>query len=184
MFISISELRQMHAAKRFEDIKNLFLSENTKINLPNNSFKQFYNLIHDKTPTNRYVCFAVFENSAARETPSKEPEYVFNIIIKKSDVTYDMIANIIKNSIECGMKCYISTASLRNTTGRKGANAYASSVIVIDLDVYNSPTFAGLDKKNTELKLLQLGVFLASINPSSAELNFPSTPFPLMGFHG
>jgi len=27
-------------------------------------------------------------------------------------------------------------------------------------------------------------VFLASINPSSAELNFPSTPFPLMGFHG
>jgi len=25
---------------------------------------------------------------------------------------------------------------------------------------------------------------LASINPSSAELNFPSTPFPLMGFHG
>ena len=29
-----------------------------------------------------------------------------------------------------------------------------------------------------------LKVFLASINPSSAELNFPSTPFPLMGFHG
>ena len=27
-------------------------------------------------------------------------------------------------------------------------------------------------------------VFLASINSSSAELNFPSTPIPLMGFHG
>ena len=27
-------------------------------------------------------------------------------------------------------------------------------------------------------------LFLASANPSSAELNFPSTPIPLMGFHG
>ncbi len=27
-------------------------------------------------------------------------------------------------------------------------------------------------------------LFLASINPSSAELNFPSTPVPLLGFHG
>jgi hypothetical protein len=27
-------------------------------------------------------------------------------------------------------------------------------------------------------------MFLASINPNSAELNFPSTPFPLLGFHG
>ena len=27
-------------------------------------------------------------------------------------------------------------------------------------------------------------VFLASIDPSSAELNFSSTPFPLLGFHG
>ena len=27
-------------------------------------------------------------------------------------------------------------------------------------------------------------MFLASINSSSAELNFPSTPIPLMGFHG
>jgi accessory gene regulator B len=27
-------------------------------------------------------------------------------------------------------------------------------------------------------------VFLASINSNSAELNFPSTPIPLMGFHG
>ncbi|MGI6584868.1 MAG: M15 family metallopeptidase [Lutisporaceae bacterium] len=27
-------------------------------------------------------------------------------------------------------------------------------------------------------------LFLASKNPSSAELNFPSTPIPLLGFHG
>ena len=27
-------------------------------------------------------------------------------------------------------------------------------------------------------------MFLASTNPSSAELNFPSTPIPLLGFHG
>jgi len=27
-------------------------------------------------------------------------------------------------------------------------------------------------------------MFLASKNPSSAELNFPSTPIPLLGFHG
>ena len=27
-------------------------------------------------------------------------------------------------------------------------------------------------------------VFLASIIPSGAELNFPSTPAPLLGFHG
>ena len=26
--------------------------------------------------------------------------------------------------------------------------------------------------------------FLASINSSSAELKFPSAPFPLLGFHG
>ena len=27
-------------------------------------------------------------------------------------------------------------------------------------------------------------LFLASIIPSGAELNFPSTPAPLLGFHG
>jgi len=27
-------------------------------------------------------------------------------------------------------------------------------------------------------------LFSASTNPSSAELNFPSTPVPLLGFHG
>ena len=32
--------------------------------------------------------------------------------------------------------------------------------------------------------LFPVKVFLASINPNSAELNFPSTPFPLLGFHG
>lgn len=31
---------------------------------------------------------------------------------------------------------------------------------------------------------LSSDMFLASINPSSAELNFPSTPVPLLGFHG
>jgi hypothetical protein len=30
----------------------------------------------------------------------------------------------------------------------------------------------------------RFSLFLASINPSSAELNFPSTPVPLLGFHG
>jgi hypothetical protein len=34
------------------------------------------------------------------------------------------------------------------------------------------------------LRLPKFLVFLASINPNSAELNFPSTPFPLLGFHG
>jgi hypothetical protein len=31
---------------------------------------------------------------------------------------------------------------------------------------------------------LTMTLFLASINSCSAELNFWSTPFPLMGFHG
>lgn len=34
------------------------------------------------------------------------------------------------------------------------------------------------------LRELMERVFLASINPDSAELNFPNTPFPLLGFHG
>lgn len=67
MFISISELRALHKEKKFEEIKSLFLTENTRIMLPNDSYKQFYELIHDKTPDNRFVCFSVFENSAARE---------------------------------------------------------------------------------------------------------------------
>lgn len=33
-------------------------------------------------------------------------------------------------------------------------------------------------------KELRHYMFLASINSNSAELNFPSTPIPLMGFHG
>ena len=40
-------------------------------------------------------------------------------------------------------------------------------------------------RKIQEYKALGLAqMFLASTNPSSAELNFPSTPIPLLGFHG
>ena len=47
--------------------------------------------------------------------------------------------------------------------------------------------------KNTALYYIKNGfipcidsgrMFLASIIPSGAELNFPSTPAPLLGFHG
>jgi hypothetical protein len=36
----------------------------------------------------------------------------------------------------------------------------------------------------SEDKFFKVCLFLASKNPSSAELNFPSTPIPLLGFHG
>ena len=49
----------------------------------------------------------------------------------------------------------------------------------------HNPDLAFLDIELPDMKGIELAeMFLASINPSSAELNFPSTPFPLMGFHG
>ena len=36
----------------------------------------------------------------------------------------------------------------------------------------------------TKSRFVSLFMFLASIIPSGAELNFPSTPAPLLGFHG
>lgn len=39
-------------------------------------------------------------------------------------------------------------------------------------------------KKMVDIYEEYIDMFLASINPSGAELNFPSTPVPLMGFHG
>ena len=44
-----------------------------------------------------------------------------------------------------------------------------------------------LFKTNSHVTIFELptgSMFLASTNPSTAELNFPSTPFPLLGFHG
>ena len=39
-------------------------------------------------------------------------------------------------------------------------------------------------KKMVDIYEEYIDMFLASIIPSGAELNFPSTPAPLLGFHG
>ena len=49
---------------------------------------------------------------------------------------------------------------------------------------YLSYTDTGLADATTYYYKMQPYVFLASINSSIPELNFPSTPIPLLGFHG
>ena len=66
-------------------------------------------------------------------------------------------------------------------------NSQAKVLALQDLHtkLYLFDSFAGiLGSANFTMGGFYHNLFLASINPSSAELNFPSTPFPLMGFHG
>ncbi|MBP7510081.1 MAG: hypothetical protein KA807_19875 [Prolixibacteraceae bacterium] len=86
----------------------------------------------------------------------------------------------LRRKIDVVPSCWLNTPKYAET----GIDYYRA-VEILDLHdkklIKNTPF---LHNKLLEIRDASTKVFLASTKPSTPELNFPSTPIPLLGFHG
>lgn len=136
MSISKITLDQLLAVKDYQQARRLLVSQNGDMELKNNDYIAFFELLHGDTPGDKYICFTLLGYSTS-----------LNFFYRKKDLDYVTIENIIKNAIECDLRCYISMAAfdfVNDKIYRRENHATSSSVLFVDCDIYNDALFGSL----------------------------------------
>lgn len=99
----------------------------------------WFHILHDKTPDDRYVVF--------RLAPGLSDGEEFQISLLKSEITDSVIQNIVNNAIKYNYNLYMTVSSFYKRK-RTSENACSTNTVVIDLDYYKKPEYENLSPKD------------------------------------